>query len=219
MNRFARLTIAMFAAALLLSFPLATKAADLHVAVSGNDANPGTPAAPLRTIQRAADLGQPGDTITVHEGVYRERVSPPRGGQSDAKRIVYQAAPKEKVEIKGSEVVKNWVKVQDDTWKVTLPHSFFGSFNPFSDLIHGDWFSGKGRPHHTGAVYLNGDWLTEAAKLDGVLSPAGVSPLWFGPGGRREHHDLGAIQGRGPQPAAGGDQCPPHGVLPGKGGH
>ena len=60
---------------------------------------------------------KPGDVITVHEGIYRERINPPRGGESDAKRIVYQAAPGEKVEIKGSEVVKNWVKVQDDVWK------------------------------------------------------------------------------------------------------
>ena len=80
----------------------------------------------------------------MHEGVYRERINPPRGGESDTKRIVYQAAPGEKVEIKGSEVVKNWVKVQDDVWKVTLPNSFFGSFNPYSDLIRGDWFDPQG---------------------------------------------------------------------------
>jgi alpha-N-arabinofuranosidase len=118
--------------------------------------------------------------ITVHEGIYRERVNPPRGGESDAKRIVYQAASGEKVEIKGSEVVKNWVKVQDDLWKVTLPNSFFGAFNPYKDLIHGDWFDRRGRDHHTGAVYLNGDWLTEAAKLDDVQKPVGDTPLWFG---------------------------------------
>jgi alpha-N-arabinofuranosidase len=155
-------------------------AADLHVALNGNDANPGTPAAPLRTIQRAADLAQPGDVVTVHQGVYRERISPPRGGQSDQKRIVYQAAPGEKVEIKGSEAVKNWVHVQRDVWKATLPNSFFSAFNPYSDLIHGDWFNPKGRPHHTGAVYLNGDWLAEAAGRDDVLKPAGKTPLWFG---------------------------------------
>jgi hypothetical protein len=154
--------------------------AELHVAASGSDTNPGTQAAPLRTIQRAADLAQPGDVITVHKGVYRERVSPPRGGESDAKRIVYQAAPGEKVEVKGSEAVKNWAKVQDDVWKVTIPNAFFGSFNPYSDLIRGDWFSPKGREHHTGAVYLNGDWLDEAARLEDVLKPAGKIPLWFG---------------------------------------
>jgi len=166
-------------AAMLLA-PLASAyAAEFHVAVTGDDAKAGTPEAPLRTIRRAADLAQPGDVITVHAGVYRERISPPRGGQSDEKRIVYQAAPGEKVEIKGSEVVKNWQKVQDDVWKATLPNSFFGGFNPYGDLIRGDWFSAKGRQHHTGAVYLKGQWLTEAAKMDDVLKPAGDNPLWF----------------------------------------
>ena len=28
---------------------------------------------------------------------------------------------------------------------------------------HGDWYTSKGRPVHTGAVYLDGQWLTEAA--------------------------------------------------------
>ena len=179
MNKTTRHALIACAAALLLAPLAATHAADFHVAPSGNDANPGTQAAPLRTIQRAADLAQPGDGIAVHQGVYRERIKPPRGGESDQKRIVYQAAPGEKVEIKGSEVVKNWVKVQDDVWKATLPNSFFGGFNPYSDLIHGDWFSPRGRRHHTGAVYLNGDWLTEAVKLDDVLKPAGTTPLWF----------------------------------------
>ena len=141
--------------------------------------HPGTQAAPLRTIQRAAELAQPGDTITVHEGVYRERVNPPRGGESDAKRIVYQAAPGEQVEIKGSEVVQGWVKDADDVWKVTLPNAFFGDFNPFADAIRGDWFDPRGRTHHTGAVYLNGDWLTEAATLDEVLMPGGAKPAWL----------------------------------------
>jgi alpha-L-arabinofuranosidase len=155
-------------------------AAEIHVAANGKDSNPGTKAAPLRTIQRAADLAQPGDFITVHEGVYRERIRPPRGGESDAKRITYQAAPGERAEIKGSEIVKGWVKVQDDVWKATIANSFFGGFNPYSDLIHGDWFDPKGREHHTGAVYLNGEWLAEAAKLDDVSKPVGATLLWFG---------------------------------------
>ena len=173
-----RVTILCFTGVIALAAGL--RAADLHVAGGGKDSNPGTQAEPLRTIQRAADLARPGDVITVHAGVYRERVKPPRGGESDSRRIVYQAAPNEVVEIRGSEVVKNWVRVQGDTWKVTLPNSFFGRFNPYSDLIHGDWFNSKGREHHTGAVYLDGDWLTEAAALEEVLKPAGDTPLWFG---------------------------------------
>ncbi len=119
---------------LLLLTTCIVSAREYHVSVNGNDTNDGTSQRPFKTISAAARVAQPGDVITVHEGVYRERISPPRGGESDEKRIVYQAAPGEKVEIKGSEVVKNWVKVQDDVWKVTLPNSFFGSFNPYSDL-------------------------------------------------------------------------------------
>ncbi len=153
-------------------------AAELHVAVNGSDANSGTKKSQFRTIQHAADLAQPGDVVTVHEGVYRERVRPPRGGTSDKKRITYQAAAGEKVVISGSEIVNNWERVTNDTWRVTIPNSFFGKFNPYADLIHGDWY-GSRRPNHTGAVYLNDDWLREAAQFDEVLKPADQSPLWF----------------------------------------
>ena len=163
-----------------LVFAIAAQATTFHVATNGNDANPGTKAAPFHTIQHAADLAQPGDVITVHEGIYRERVSPPRGGTSEAKRIVYQAASGEKVVITGSEDANKWVKVQEDVWKMTLPNSFFGSFNPYSDLIHGDWFNPMGRQHHTGAVYLDGNWLAEAASLDDVMKPMANDALWFG---------------------------------------
>jgi len=172
---------AALAFACVVAFAVArAQAAEIHVALNGKDANPGTAGAPVRHIQRAAELAQPGDVITVHAGVYRERVDPPRGGESDAKRIVFQSAPGETVEIKGSEAVQDWVKVQDGVWKATFPNSFFGGFNPYADLIRGDWFEPKGRAHHTGAVYLDGEWLVEAARLDDVLKPAGETPVWFG---------------------------------------
>ena len=151
-----------------------------HVSVKGDDADKGTAGAPFQTISKAAEVAQPGDVITVHEGTYRERINPPRGGRSDLKRIVYRAAPGQKVIVKGSEVIKGWQKVQNDTWKVNISNNFFGNFNPYSDLINGDWFNPKGRDHHTGAVYLNNHWLTEASGLDDVLKPIGSTTLWFG---------------------------------------
>ncbi|MBN1509205.1 MAG: carbohydrate-binding protein [Sedimentisphaerales bacterium] len=156
-------------------------AREYHVSVTGLDTNDGSASKPLKTISSAAQRAQAGDVIIVHAGTYRERVTPPRGGESDQKRITYQAAPGEKVTIKGSEIVKGWQKDQNDTWKVTIPNSFFGGFNPYSDLIRGDWFDPKGRNHHTGVVYLDGHWLVEAAKLDDVLKPAGQA-LGYGPG-------------------------------------
>ena len=42
----------------------------IYVAKTGNDLNPGTPARPLLTIQRAADVVDPGDTVVVEDGLY-----------------------------------------------------------------------------------------------------------------------------------------------------
>lgn len=165
--------------ACILLIPTFAQARQIHVAITGSDSASGTQSAPLRTIQHAAELAQPGDTVIVHAGVYRKRIDPPRGGTSNIHRITYEAAPGETVEITGSEPIKNWKKISDNVWQVVLPNTFFGSFNPYSDLIHGDWFLDKGRPHHTGAVYLDGDWLTEAAKLDDVMQPVSANPLWF----------------------------------------
>jgi hypothetical protein len=159
-------------ALLLLVFPAhALSAAEYHVSTSGNDNNDGSPAKPLKTISAAARLAQPGDVITVHSGTYRERVTPPRGGGSEDRRIVYRAAEGETPVIKGSEVVKGWKRFTGAVWKLTLPNAFFGSYNPYRDLIKGDWFTDKGRPHHTGEVYLDGRALYETHLIEQVLDP------------------------------------------------
>ncbi len=155
---------------------------EYFVSVNGSDANNGSADHPFRTISEAARVAMPGDVITVHAGTYREQIVPPRGGVSDKERIVYQAARGEKVVIKGSETIEGWKHVQSDTWVVKIPDRFFGKFNPYKDLIHGDWFSPtpKDRKYHTGAVYLNGDWLMEAAKKEEVMKPADKKdPLWW----------------------------------------
>ncbi|MGB8167561.1 MAG: right-handed parallel beta-helix repeat-containing protein [Chthoniobacteraceae bacterium] len=53
----------------------AALAAEYYVATKGNDANPGTLAAPWKTIQKAADTLQPGDTVFVRRGVYKGLVT------------------------------------------------------------------------------------------------------------------------------------------------
>lgn len=160
----------LIAIAILIS--MTVSAEEHHVSKNG----------PLSTIQAAANLAQPGDIIIVHEGVYRERITPPRGGESDQQRITYRAAAGEKVEIKGSEVIQDWKKVEKDVWKTTIPNSFFGDYNPYIDVINGDWFSDHGRLHHTGEVYLNGKSLWEMESLDKVLNPV-VKEKAFDPEG------------------------------------
>lgn len=151
-----------------------------HVSVQGSDNNDGSLARPYRTISAAARIAQPGDVITVHEGTCRERVTPPRGGESDSRLIVYQAAPGETAVIKGSEVIRGWKQFAPGVWKVTVPNSLFGPYNPYKDVIVGDWFDGKGRPHHTGDVYRNGVSLNESNLLERVLAPDAAAPNpWF----------------------------------------
>lgn len=133
-------------------------AVEYHVSVKGNDKNIGTENKPLKTIQAAANIAQPGDIITVHKGVYRERIDPPRGGTSDSNRIVYRAKSGDNVIIKGSEQIKGWEHQDGDVWLCQLSNNYFGSFNPFANEIRSDWFfplenqQGVDKKHLTGTV-------------------------------------------------------------------
>jgi alpha-N-arabinofuranosidase len=99
---------------------LVSPARELHVSVDGDDASAGHSSRPVKTIMAAARLAQPGDTIVVHGGTYRERVTPPRGGESETRRIVYEAARGETVIIKGSEVIRDWKPFLPGVWKATV---------------------------------------------------------------------------------------------------
>ena len=164
----------LFFLTLIATLGLSGYAREYHVSVKGNDNGSGAESAPFKTIGRAAQVAYAGDVITVHAGVYREWINPPRGGDCDDKRIVYRAAPGERVEIKGSEVVNTWQKEANGVWKVVLPNHFFGDYNPYSDLIYGDWFSDHGRIHHTGEVFLNNKSLYEKESMEKVITPEAI---------------------------------------------
>src|SRR5690348_5256951 len=51
---------------------------------NASDTADGSADHPLRTINAAAQLAQPGDIVTVGAGVYHEWVSPARGGSANA---------------------------------------------------------------------------------------------------------------------------------------
>ncbi len=161
--------ILLFFSVLFLGLNLTAR--DYHVSIRGNDGSNGTAARPFRTISKAASVAVAGDVIIVHGGIYREWVRPLRGGMSDDQRIIYRAAPGEKAVIKGSEVIRGWKRFQGNVWKVTLPDTFFGDFNPYKEVLHGDWFNGRGRVHHAGAVFLNGGALYESDVADNLFQP------------------------------------------------
>lgn len=172
-------------------------AKEYHVSQkNGHDWQNGSVEKPFATISKAAKVAMPGDIVTVHEGVYREWVKPENSGTGELTRIIYQAAKGEKVIIKGSERITNWEKVKGTVWKVVIPNSFFGEYNPYAQMLEGDWFISpdnyhdakeidgvlKDFPIHTGDVYLNGKSFYEAGRLSDILNPVirktGVNPPW-----------------------------------------
>ena len=146
-------------------------AKEYHVCGKGSDSADGSALKPFKTISCAVRYAFPGDTITVHSGTYREWINPIRGGESDISRIVYRAAPGERVELKGSEIINSWEKTGGEVWKVIIANTFFGNYNPYQDSVYGDWFNRQGRIHHTGEVFLNGKSLYEMECLDKVMIP------------------------------------------------
>jgi len=142
-------------------------AREIHVAKTGSDSDPGNQRRPYLTINKAAQVAQPGDTVTVHAGTYREWVKPPRGGLDENTRIIYRAAPGEKVIIKGSERIDSWKREAGGVWKVELPSSFFGDYNPYALNVSGGWLN-YGQWHHRGDVYLNGEAFYEKETAEEV---------------------------------------------------
>jgi hypothetical protein len=150
---------------LLLAMVCSLFGTEYHVSTTGSDSNSGSSLEPFKTISAAAAVAFPGDIITVHEGIYRECIRPPRGGESESKRIVYRAAENEKVIVKGSEQIINWVPDGPDIWKVELPYSFFGDYNPYYLKINGAWLH-YGQWYHRGEVYYNGKPYFEKQSLE-----------------------------------------------------
>ena len=109
------------------SSPLGT-AADIledllrrHNAAPADDNGPGHKARPFRTINKAAQVLQPGERVVIASGTYRECVRPARGGTGPAQMISYEAAPGAKVIIKGSEVLKDGWRAGVRSVGVRLP--------------------------------------------------------------------------------------------------
>jgi hypothetical protein len=78
------LTAALFGPAL---FAVATHAfaATYYVAPTGDDSGAGSQAQPWRTLKRAVQAANPGDTVLVNSGTYREAISFARSGSAGSK--------------------------------------------------------------------------------------------------------------------------------------
>ncbi|MDD5899968.1 MAG: right-handed parallel beta-helix repeat-containing protein [Lachnospiraceae bacterium] len=139
---------------------------------SGN----GTKDYPFQTISEAAKAALPGDEVLVAPGVYREYVDPANAGTPEA-RITYRSAEQGAAVITGAEPVKNWVPYAENVWVARIPNGLFGSYNPYTTLVSGDWFIAT-YIAHTGEVFLNGKSLYETTELERVLHPVVYEKSW-----------------------------------------
>ena len=103
MGQWARVLLAT--TVVVLSSEAKVSSAELYVSHVGSDDNTGTLNQPLRTIQKAADTMNPGDTCYVRRGVYRETVTIKRPGATD-KPIRFTAYPGETVVLSGADPIK-----------------------------------------------------------------------------------------------------------------
>lgn len=155
-----------------------------YVATNGDDANPGTKEAPLRTISAATRRAAPGDLYYVREGVYRERPTFRTSG-TKAKPIVFEAYPGESVTISRG-------------FRVTGDHNILRRFavtpGESEEAVFLAEAAGRTRSPQTSAqIQLTGSWN----RLEGVshqdrrgVTPAGVSSLTFVKGSHNVVTDL-----------------------------
>ena len=100
--------VVMATVVLTLAAPLAAR----DIVVDGGnakaaDTNPGTADAPLATIQKAADMAQPGDVVIVRPGRYPEEVAIKTSGTAE-KPIIFRADPPRGAMLDGAEPLVGW---------------------------------------------------------------------------------------------------------------
>ncbi len=150
----------------------------MQIYVAGNvlRSGDGTINHPFKTIQEAADIAVAGDTVLVAPGVYREWVKPHFSGTND-KPVVYKSTSRGEAVITGSEELKGW-ETFENLWRVKIPNSFFGEYNPYISEISGDWFSSSEKNPHTGEIYLNGRSMTECFDMSFCMHPSKDKRSW-----------------------------------------
>lgn len=133
------LVIASVFVLLLIAVPPRSRAAGTayYVATSGADTNPGTLAAPFRTIQKAAAVAKAGDTVFVRAGTYRETVTPANSGLAGAP-IAFQPFNNEAVTVSGAVAVPPAGWTQDGArWYTAWPGAYASATNQ-SDQVFVD---------------------------------------------------------------------------------
>lgn len=130
-----------------------------YVSPSGSDTNPGTLAAPMNSPSLAASILNPGDTLYLRAGTYRETLAMSRSGAASAP-IVISAYDAEAVTISGCDLVTG-------AWTSSTNNSYVTSVG---------WTLGEGYDQ----VFVDGTMQYEAqfpnwSSTNSLLAPAMIS--------------------------------------------
>ena len=136
----------------------------LYVNANASRDGNGSRAMPFKHIDDAARVAVAGDEILVTPGVYREKVTPRNGGTAD-KRIVYRSEEPLGAVITGAELLTGWKPFKGDVWVNRVDNGVFGSYNPYTEMVCGDWYFAP-TVRHTGAVFLNDRMMYETVTLE-----------------------------------------------------
>ena len=189
---------------------------ELYVAANdpkASDENDGSKEAPLLTIQAAAELATPGTHIWIGPGVYRECVSPARGGDGPESMICYEAIEKGTVIIKASEEVHAFEKSvgwrlwgfggpqenaakEPEIWCHRLDPDMFRGYNPFCavNILHDRLFIEFDKTDMTpylnrrGMVFCDGKPLRQVALYHQLSTADGT--YWVEANGMTVHFRL-----------------------------
>jgi len=176
-----------------------------------SDDNDGSADRPLKTIGRAARLATPGTRVRIHAGLYRECVSPERGGEGPGRMIAYEAFGDGPVVIRASEQVTDFTpstgwRLQRPgpardvsgvrVWQYALDPALFRGYNPFCaiNLLHDRLFIEYDKTDMTpylnrrGCVFCDGRPLKQVALYNQLADEADT--YWVEHNGMRVHFRL-----------------------------
>lgn len=124
---------------LMLIFSASNALGRVYIVDNGNSAasdnNTGSASKPLLTINAAAAIAEPGDTVLVHKGTYRERIVPQNSG-TKRKPITYRAIEPGSVIVKGSVIYRgSWQLISGLGYKTSIESMEFPEGNPFHQAV------------------------------------------------------------------------------------
>jgi dienelactone hydrolase len=135
--------------AIVLALSFSAPGLELHIALTGNDANPGTLKKPFASIDgarlalrklRASNSAEP-VTVLLHGGNYRVAqpiVFEPADSGKPGAAVSYRAAPGEKPILSGGRQITGWKRVGDKLWTVEIPDARAGRWNFNQLFVNGE---------------------------------------------------------------------------------